>query len=97
MLKDETIVEFNVRLLHIANESFSLGVKISKDKLVRKVFRFLPKRFDMKLTSILKARDVSVMKVDKLFGSLLMFEMTLKIKPDKKIIIKKKTLLYLPL
>ena len=34
MLEEETIVEFNVHLLDIANESFSLGEKISEEKLV---------------------------------------------------------------
>lgn len=49
MLEDKTIVEFNVQLLDIANELFALGEKILEEKLVRKVPRSLPKRFDIKV------------------------------------------------
>lgn len=84
MSEDETIVEFNVRLLDIANESFSLGEKISEEKLVRKVLRSLPRRFDMKVTVIEEAHDITTMKVDELFGSLRTFEMSFDDKSDKK-------------
>lgn len=39
MNNDESIAEFNVYLLNIANESFALGEKISEERLVRKVLR----------------------------------------------------------
>lgn len=52
MQEDETIVEFNVRLFYIFNESFALGEKILEEKLVRKFLRSLPKKFDMKVTAI---------------------------------------------
>lgn len=84
MLEEETIIEFNVRLLDIANESFDLGEKISEEKLVCKVFRSLPKRFEMKVTTIEKAHDIVTMKVDELSGSLRTFEMSFDEKPNKK-------------
>lgn len=84
MLKEETIIEFNVRLLDIANESFDLGEKISEEKLVCKVLRSLPKRFEMKVTTIEKAHDIVIMKVDELSGSLRTFEMSFDEKPNKK-------------
>lgn len=37
MNDDESIAEFNVRLLDIANESFALGEKISEERLVKKI------------------------------------------------------------
>lgn len=55
MLEDESVVEFNVHLLDIANELFALGEKISKEELVCKVLHSLPKRFDMKVTTIEEA------------------------------------------
>ena len=36
MSEEETIIDFNGKLYDIANESFALGEKISKDKLVKK-------------------------------------------------------------
>ena len=37
--EDETIIDFNVRLRDIDDNSFSLGVKISKENLARKILR----------------------------------------------------------
>lgn len=42
MFDDESIVEFNVHVLDIANEAFSLREKISDTKHVRKVLQSLP-------------------------------------------------------
>lgn len=54
MSDDESIVEFNVHVLDIANESFALGEKMLNTKLVRKVLWSLPQCFNMKLTTIEK-------------------------------------------
>ena len=70
MTEDETIAEFNVRVLDIANESDALGEKMYDSKLVQKVLRSLPSRFNMKITAIEEANDLSKMKLDELFGSL---------------------------
>ncbi|MCI18307.1 gag-pol polyprotein, partial [Trifolium medium] len=43
---------------------------MSEEKLVRKILRSLPKKFDMKVTTIEEAQDISNMKVDELVGSL---------------------------
>lgn len=42
MLEVTTIAEFNVSISDVANESFSLGVSISDENLVRKIPRSLP-------------------------------------------------------
>ncbi|MCI10090.1 gag-pol polyprotein, partial [Trifolium medium] len=75
MDEDETISEFNTRLRDIADSSFALGEKMSEGKLARKILRSLPKRFDMKVTAIEEAQDLSTRKVDELIGSLQTFEM----------------------
>ena len=77
MEEDETIAEFIVRVLNIANELYTLGEKISDSKLVRKVLRSLPSRFNIKITTIEEANDLSKMKLDELFGSLRTFELHL--------------------
>ena len=55
MQDKESIAEFNVWLFDIVNESFTLGEKISEERLVREVLRSLPKKFDMKVTAIKEA------------------------------------------
>ncbi|XP_050945193.1 uncharacterized protein LOC127150728 [Cucumis melo] len=77
MTEEETIVEFNVRVLDIANELDALGEKMSNSKLVWKLLRSLPSKFNMKVTMIEEANDLSKMKLDELFGSLRTFELHL--------------------
>ena len=77
MTEDETIVEFNERLSDIANEAFTLGEKISKEKLIIKTPQLLTKRFAIKVTIIEEAKDVTSMKLEELIGSSRTFEMTL--------------------
>ena len=69
MKDDESINYFYMNSLEIANASSALGEKIPEDKLVRKMLRSLPKRFDMKVTAIEEAQDIDKMKVDELVGS----------------------------
>ena len=52
MKDDESINDFHMNILEIANAVSALGEKIPEDKLVRKMLRSLPKRFDMKVTAI---------------------------------------------
>jgi len=84
MLEDESIQDYHLNILHIINSFESRGEKISDEKLVRKILRSLPKRFDMKVTAIEEAQDISSLKVDELIGSLQNFEITFNRKTDKK-------------
>ena len=70
MKEDENIQDLHMNILDMANSFESLGEKMSDEKLVRKILRSLPKRFDMKVTAIEEAQDISNMKVDELIGSL---------------------------
>src|SRR3954465_5951499 len=84
MRDDESIKDFYMNLLDIANTSGALGEKMSDEKLVRKILRSLPKRFDMKVTAIEEAQDISKMKVEELIGSLQTFEMGISENSEKK-------------
>jgi len=84
MLEDESIQDYHLNILDISNSFESLGEKISDEKIVRKILRSLPKRFDMKVTAIEEAQEVSSLKVNELIGSLQNFEITVNIKTDKK-------------
>src|ERR1044072_3111196 len=77
MTEYESIGDFYMRVRDLANTSFDLGEQIPEEKLVRKILRSLPKKFDMKVTVIEEAHDISKMKVDELIGSLQTFEMAI--------------------
>ncbi|KAA0035791.1 gag-pol polyprotein [Cucumis melo var. makuwa] len=84
MTEDELVSEYNERVLEIANDSLLLGEKISESKIVRKVLCLLSRKFDMKVTAIEEAQDITTLKLDELFGSLLTFEMAMSNRESKK-------------
>jgi len=84
LLEDGSIQDYHLNILDIANSFKSIGEKTYKEKLVRKIIRSLPKRFDMKVTAIKEAQYISSMKVDELIGFLQNFEITVNSKTDKK-------------
>jgi len=73
-----------MNILDMANSFDSLGEKMSDEKLVRKILKSLPKRFDMKVIAIEEAQDISNMKVDELIGSLQNFEIVVNNRTEKK-------------
>ncbi|KAA0067335.1 gag-pol polyprotein [Cucumis melo var. makuwa] len=84
MTEDKTVSEYNERVLEIANDSLLLGEKISESKIVRKVFLSSPRKFDMKVTAIEEAHDITTLKLDELYGSLFTFEMAMSDTESKK-------------
>jgi len=84
MQENETIQDYYMNVLDIANSFDSLGEKLSDEKLVRKILKSLPKRLDMKVTSIEEAQDISSMQVDELIGSLHNFELVIDNRTEKK-------------
>jgi len=84
MMEDESINDYHLNILDIVNTFDSLGEKISDEKLVRKILRSLPKRFDMKVTAIEEAQDISSLKVDELIESLQNFELNVNNKTYEK-------------
>ena len=52
MEEDESFDEFYAKLKDIVNSAFNLGETIPEPKIVRKVFKPLPKRFHAKITAI---------------------------------------------
>lgn len=68
MKDDESIHDFHMNILEIENSSSALGEKMSEEKLLKKIRRSLPKKIDMKVTTIEEAQNISIMRVDKLVG-----------------------------
>jgi len=84
MKDDESVQDFHINILELVNASGDLGETMTEEKLVRKIPRSLPKRFDMKVTAIEEAQDIGNMKVEELIGFLQTFEMAINDQSEKK-------------
>ncbi|CAJ2662688.1 unnamed protein product [Trifolium pratense] len=84
MKDEETIQDFHMTILDYDNQFDSLGEKIPEEKLVRKMLRSLPKKFDMKVTAMEEAKNISQMKLDELVGSLQTYESAANGRSEKK-------------
>jgi len=88
MKEDETIQYFYMIALDIANSFDSLGEKLSDESHnYRKILRSLPKRFDMKVTTIEEAQDISSMNIEELIESLQNFEIIINNRKEKNMAI----------
>ncbi|CAM8892780.1 unnamed protein product [Rhodiola kirilowii] len=83
MQEDETIADFNTRVLDISNELFALGEPMSEETLLRKVLRSLPKRYAMKALAVKEAHNVRTMRLDELMGSLQAHEMEMEMDEEE--------------
>ena len=59
------------------NSAFNLGDPIPKPKIVRKVLRYLPKRFHAKITAIEESKDIDSIPLTELIGNLQTYELGL--------------------
>jgi hypothetical protein len=82
MLENETFSEFYTRINDLRNSMVSLGKRVSDVKLIKKILRFLPERFRIKVTAIEESKDLDSMKIEELVGSLQTYEYSLT--PIKK-------------
>jgi hypothetical protein len=82
MLDNETFGEFYTRINDLRNSMVSLGKRVSDVKLIKKILRFLPERFRIKVTAIEESKDLDSMKIEELVGSLQTYEYSLT--PIKK-------------
>lgn len=84
MNEDEFTIDFNIILRDITNTYFPLRENMSEEKLARKILGFLPKKFNMKVTSIEEAQDLSSIKFDEIIIFLQAFEMAINDRSEKK-------------
>ena len=70
MGEEDKFVDFQDKLLDIANQCQALGTPISSERLNWKILRSLPKRSKAKVTAIEESKDVDVMSLDELLESL---------------------------
>ena len=77
MEEDESFNEFYAKLNDRVNSAFNLRKTIPKSKIVRKVLRFLPKRFHAKITTIEESKDIDKIPLTELVGNLQTYELGL--------------------
>ena len=77
MEEDESFDKFYAKLKDIANSAFNLGETILEPKIVRKVFRSLPERFQAKITVIEELKDIEKIPLIELVGNLQTYELGL--------------------
>jgi hypothetical protein len=75
MSEDETFNEFYTRISDLRNLMVSLRKKVSDAKLIKKILRYFPERFRIKVTTIEESKDLNDMKIfEELMGSLQTYE-----------------------
>ncbi|XP_075483854.1 uncharacterized protein LOC142524011 [Primulina tabacum] len=67
-----------------SNEAHSLGDPMSNERLVNKVLRSLPEKFNVKVCAIEESKDTSTINLDELMSSLRTFEMNLDLQKKDK-------------
>jgi hypothetical protein len=82
MLENETFGEFYTRINDLRNSILSLRKRVFDVKLIKKILRCLLERFRINLISIEESKDLDSMKIEKLVGSLQIYEYSLP--PVKK-------------
>ena len=95
MEKDESFDEFYAKVQDIVNTTFNLGETIPKPKIVKKVFRSLPKRFHAKITTIEESKDIDKIPLTELVRNLQTYELGLtrigKSSKSKSMVLKAKS------
>lgn len=74
MRDDESIQDFLSRTSAIISQMRALGETITEKKIVCKVLRSLPRKFDTIVSAIEESKDMSAYSFDELKGSLLTHE-----------------------
>ena len=77
MEEDESFDEFYAKLKDIVNLAFNFGETIPKPKIVRKVLRSLPERFNTKITMIYESKDIDKIPLTELVGNLQTYKLRL--------------------
>ena len=77
MEEDESFDEFYAKLKDIVNSAFNLEETIPEPKIMRKVLRSLPERFQAKIIAIEKSKDTDKIPLTELVGNLQTYELGL--------------------
>ena len=89
MKPGESLQDMITRFTTVINELISLDKVYTTEEQVDKVIRTLPRSWEIKVTTIREAKDLTNMTLDELVGNLKTYEMNVDKKGEKK---KKKIL-----
>ena len=78
MKEEKNIAAYLLRVDENVNIIRGLGEKIEEPIIVQKILKSLPMRFDSKISAIEEITDLDTMTVDKLYGTLIAYEMRTK-------------------
>ena len=78
MKPEGSITQILARFIDIINGLKTLNKCYSNSDLVRKVLRLLPRSWKAKVITIQEAKDLNVLLLEKLLGSLMTHELTMK-------------------
>ena len=78
MEHDESITEIFTHFTDIINGLKSLGKSYSNSDLVRKILRSLQRTWEAKVTAIQEAKDLNILPLEELLGSLLTYKLSMK-------------------
>lgn len=82
MTESKNVDTFMTRVMVIVNQIRLTGEAILDQRIVEKVLRSLPKKFEMVVTVILESKDLSNFSVDELMGSLLSHDCRLNLEDE---------------
>jgi len=76
MDEEETVAQFSAKLCDISNECFALGKQYKEKKLVKKLKRSLPSKFESKISAVEEAHNLDEMAFDEFVGIFQDFELS---------------------
>jgi hypothetical protein len=82
MTEPENVDQFMTRVMGIVNQIRLTGEDIPDQRIVEKVLKSLPNKFEIVLTTILESKDLSNFSTDELMGSLLTHETRLHLEDE---------------
>ncbi|KAH9769127.1 hypothetical protein KPL71_011881 [Citrus sinensis] len=84
MEQNESVYSMYTRFTDIVNTLEALGKTFSNSKKVKKIIRSLPKEWRPKRTAIEEAKDLNILPIDDLIGSLISYEEDLAAEKDNE-------------
>ena len=94
MKKYESISDIFSKFTNIVNALNAFGKTYANYDLVCKVLRSLPKEWEAKVTAIQEAKDLTKLSLEKLMGSLMIYELNIARKKEKEEPKKIKTIAF---
>jgi hypothetical protein len=82
MTESENVDQFMTIVMGIVNQIRLTGETIIDQRIVEKILKSLPKKFEMVVTAILESKDLSRFSTDELIGSLVTHETRLHLTDD---------------